>query len=135
MRTLRLDRSWLATVEIGVHYLRSDGSGFAAMAQFELPDRVKRQLVDGVLAALDKLGAKEGEPDRWELLPLARAVSSIELGAYGNAMKEITLSAKRPAERDTKAEKAANIETDTPESDTIEALRERLRAVKVSLEQ
>jgi hypothetical protein len=96
------------------------------MAQFEFPDYAKHRLIDGVLATLDALEAKIGEPDRWEWQHLARAVSCMETGAYAHAIQELTLSAKRPAGRPVDTAKAEVLLVNP-----VEALRARL--VKMAL--
>ncbi len=102
--------------------------GRSAMAQFEFSDDAKRRLIDGVLATLDALEAKTGEPDRWEWQHLAGAVSCMETGAYAHAIQELTLSAKRPAEKPVETAKAEVLLVNP-----VETLRARLLLVKAAL--
>lgn len=102
------------------------------MALVEYSADIKLKLIDGVLKTLDALEAKGGEPDRWTLRYLAAAVSGMEAGEYANAIRQLSISAKKPAERVSEAA-ALTSEAEVLQVKTIEALRARLLSVKSAL--
>ena len=102
------------------------------MAPAEYSDEIKRKLIDGALGSLDALEAKGGEPDRWVLRYLAGAVRGMEAGEYAGAIRQLSISAQRPAERASGAA-AFTSEAEVPQANTVEALRARLLLVKSAL--
>jgi hypothetical protein len=104
----------------------------STMATAEYSNDIKLKLIDGVLRTLDALEAKGGEPDRWVLRYLAGAVSGMEAGEYANAIRQLSISAKRPDERASEAAKFTS-EAEVPQVNTVEALRARLLSVKSAL--
>lgn len=104
------------------------------MAPVEYSADIKLKLIDGVLKTLDALEAKGGEPDRWILRCLAAAVVGMEAGEYANAIRQLSMSAKRPAERASEAATPTS-ETEVLQANTVEVLRARLLSVKSALTQ